>query len=287
METDNNKLIISDTGGLIGRVDRQVELTRRLLKEIEIGRSELIVSTRSLSELRAGEEREFEIAAGLKMRFCWCPPGSFKMGSPDIEEGRCEDENQVNVILSKGFWIGKYQTTQEQWMAVMGSNPSHFKGEKLPVDTVSWNNAQKFIKKVNIFLASSTGGELALPTEAQWEYAARAGQTGQCTGSTVDEIGWYYYNSHFSTHPVGTKNANAWGMHDMIGNVREWCADIYKDSLDGGIDPTGPESGVNRVCRGSSWTGSVSELRLARRDFFGPKVAWNSFGVRFVLCFGQ
>jgi formylglycine-generating enzyme required for sulfatase activity len=232
---------------------------------------------------KPGEEREFEIAPGVTMTMCWIPPGEFVMGSPTTEDGRQDDEAQVKVTLSKGFWLGKYEVTQSQWGALVGANPSHFKGGNLPVETVSWNNAQDFLEKLNARLGSADGGTMALPTEAQWEYAARVGQAGRYAGGSVgslDDVAWYHGNSGFATHPVGLMKANAWGLHDMSGNVLEWCADWYGDTLPSGLNPKGPASGAYRVRRGGGWNGVATYCRVAYRNGSNPADSRNSFGLR-------
>jgi formylglycine-generating enzyme required for sulfatase activity len=145
---------------------------------------------------RAGEEREFEIASGIKMKFVWCPPGEFMMGSPKFEEGRENREDQAKVTLSKGFWIAKTEVTQSQWVSVMGSNPFAGLSEKnkdpnFPVVGVSWDDAQKFMDKINANLGNADGGKMALPTEAQFEYAARAGEVGKFPGGSPDVVAWH------------------------------------------------------------------------------------------------
>lgn len=176
------------------------------------------------------------------------------------------------MTLSKGFWMGKTEVTQAQWQAVMGSNSSHFKGTNLPVESMSWNDAQEFIKKIDEVLAATDGWKTMLPTEAQWEYAARAGESWIYSGSNnLDEVAWYYANSGQTTNPVGMKKANAWGLHDMSGNVDEQCRDWYDSSseigavLAGGVDPTGAPSGTFRMSRGGHWDGSYEDCRIAYR----------------------
>lgn len=224
---------------------------------------------------RAGEQKIFEIAPGVSMTFCWCPAGEFTMGSPPSEVGRSSDEEQVKVTLSKGFWMAKTEVTQAQWQAVMGANPSHFKGSTLPVEEVSWPDAQEFLEKLNARLGSEDGGTMALPTEAQWEYAARAGQSGAYSGGALDQVAWYDDNSGSTTHPVGTKRANAWGLQDMSGNVWEWCADWYDEDLAGGVDPRGRLSGTPRVLRGGSWSNYADYCRVATRYDYYPSNAFN------------
>lgn len=228
---------------------------------------------------RAGEEREFEIAPGMKMTFCWCPAGEFMMGSPPSEKARESREDQVKVTLSKGFWISRTEVTQSQWAAVMGSNPldgigpygkphpEKNKGPNLPIVGVSWDDAQLFMEKVNANLGSDDGGKMSLPTEAQYEYAARAGETGMYPGGSLDEVAWHDGNSGGYLKPVGTKKANAWGLHDMNGSTWEWVQDCYYEELPGGTDPMAKEIGADRVIRGGCWFKEATRCRLATRSY--------------------
>lgn len=187
------------------------------------------------------------------------------MGSPEDEEGRQgANEDQVEVVLTKTFWLAKTSLTQQQWEAVVGSNPSETKGPNLPVENVSWNDAQAYIARLNEQQILPRGWKFALPTEAQWEYACRAGETGPYSGGSLDEVAWYDENSD-DTHEVGQKKPNAWGLHDMHGNILEWCADWYDETLKGGTDPVGPSSGEARVNRGGSWDYEASRCRAADR----------------------
>ncbi len=170
--------------------------------------------------IRAGEERNWEIAPGVSMTFCWCPPGEFLMGSPETEEGRFDNEDQVHVTLTKGFWMAKTQVTQKQWTAIMGNYPSYFRIYNFsPVETISWEDAQKFLEKLNAKIGNTDGGLMVLPTEAQWEYSCRAGELGPFSGGRFDKVAWFYDNCDYKTHPVGLKKPNAWGLYDMHGNV--------------------------------------------------------------------
>lgn len=228
---------------------------------------------------RAGEEREFEIAPGVKTKFVWCPSGEFVMGSPPSEERRETREAQAKVTLSKGFWISKTEVTQSQWAAVMGSNPldgigpygkphpEKNKGPHLPIVGVSWDDAQVFMEKVNSTLGSEDGGKMSLPTEAQYEYAARAGETGMYPGGSLDEVAWHDGNSGGYPKPVGTKKANAWGLHDMNGSAWEWVQDCYYEELPGGTDPIAKETGLDRVIRGGCWFKEATRCRLATRSY--------------------
>lgn len=229
---------------------------------------------------RVGATTGVPLAGKAVMPFAFCPSGAFTMGSPTSEEGRSGDEGQVRVTLSKGFWMSKTEVTQAQWRAVMGNNPSSFKGVNLPVEKVSCDDAQEFIKKVNSSGVMPNGWKMALPTEAQWEYACRAGETGPYSGGTIEQVAWYDGNDTSKTHDVGTKKANAWGVHDMHGNVREWCADGYDNTLPGGTDPTGASSGVLRVLRGGSWFNSAARCRAASRNWDFPDRRYHYLGFR-------
>ena len=218
------------------------------------------------------------------MEFARIPAGTFVMGSPEDEEGRYDREGpQHEVRISQDFWIGKYEVTQAEWEAVTGKNPSHFKdcGARCPVEQVSWEDAQEFIRKLNEREFGS-GYVYRLPTEAEWEYAARAGTTGARHGE-LDEIAWYYDNSTGTTHPVGQKRANAWGLHDMLGNVWEWTADWFGDYPGGAVtDPTGPSTGSGRVLRGGGWCYYAWYVRSANRSGHSPGRRSGYIGFRLV-----
>lgn len=226
-----------------------------------------------------------------------CPAGSFEMGSPSGELGRDGDEKQHHVTISKSFYIAKYPVTQAQYKAVMGNNPSHFKGDNNPVESVSWFKAKEFCDKLNEVTGSTrpAGYKFDLPTEAQWEYACRAGTTtslnsgknitseyGRC--SNLDEVGWYDKNSDDKTHPVGLKKPNAWGIYDMHGNVGVWCSD-WDGEYPSGIstDPEGPVNGSYRVRRGGSWCSLPGYCRSAFRGVSAPVIENYSLGFRIAL----
>ena len=212
----------------------------------------------------------------LGMTFILLPAGTFTMGSPKDEPGRDGDETQHQVTLTQPFYMQQTEVTQAQWEAVMGSNPSYYNGcPTCPVETVSWSDAQEFITKMNV----RGEGTYSLPTEAQWEYAARAGSTSAFYNGGItdlwcgydpnlDAIGWYCYNADLYSQPVAGKAPNAWGLYDMSGNVYEWCQDWlgnYGSSVE--TDPTGPSSGSDRVVRGGSWlNASARDCRSADRN---------------------
>jgi formylglycine-generating enzyme required for sulfatase activity len=236
---------------------------------------------------QAGQERDDN---GLKLKLCWCPPGTFTMGSPAGESGRYSDENQVSVTLSRGFWLGKYEVTQGEWQAVMGSNPSGFSSSssQAPVETVSWDEATEFCRKLTEQEHQAgrlpADWEYRLPTEAQWEYACRAGSTTRYafgdSESELDKYAWYYINSGSKTHSVGEKQPNGWGLHDMYGNVWEWCRDWYSYTLPGGTDAEGPATASDRVHRGGSWYISAAYCRSAPRGRDSPEDRSDDLGFR-------
>jgi formylglycine-generating enzyme required for sulfatase activity len=196
-----------------------------------------------------------DLGNDITMKLIFIRPGKFMMGSPDSEEGRKADEGpQHEVAISKPFYLGLTEVTQAQYEAVMGTNPSQFKGPTNPVEMVTWNEAADFCRK----LSAKTRKAVRLPTEAEWEYACRAGtKTRYSFGDADTDLGdycWYHSNSGGTTHPVGQKKPNAWGLYDMHGNVMEWCADWYGNYPSGACtDPQGPASGTHRVKRGGSY----------------------------------
>ncbi len=215
-----------------------------------------------------------------KLRFI--PPGSFFMGSPEEEEGRWDDEGPRHLVtLTEGFWLADTPCTQGFWQEVMGENPSGSKGLRRPVERVSWEDAQRFLRHLE---AEVPGCKALLPSEAQWEYACRAGATSSSYGD-LEEIAWYSANSGGSTHEVGLKRANSWGLFDILGNVWEWCEDFWSDRYEAGQqrDPTGPELGSSRVYRGGSWLFDAGYVRAACRHWFEPGIRDVYLGFRFSL----
>ncbi len=201
--------------------------------------------------------------------FVWIPPGTFVMGSPESEPDRFFDEVQHSVTLTQGFWLSDHEVTQAEYRSVMGNNPTQYKGETLPVERVSWDDAVLYCHKLTE--RERAAGRITaqqayrLPTGAEWEYAARAGTTGARHGE-LDAIGWHASNPGTQTHSVKQKSPNAWGLYDMLGNVWEWCSDWYGDYPTGSVtDPTGPISGLFRVIRGGSWGDGARYARSAVR----------------------
>jgi formylglycine-generating enzyme required for sulfatase activity len=212
------------------------------------------------------------------MEFVSIPPGSFSMGSPDSEKDGYGDEGPVrSVEITRAFYMGRYEVTQDQYMAVMGRNPSKFSGGNLPVETVSWEEAVAFCEKI--------GGRL--PTEAEWEYACRAGSETQfCYGddpnyAQLGEYAWYPGNSGSTTHAIGQKKPNSFGLYDMHGNVYEWCSDWFAAyANEQTVDPVGPPSGQSRVCRGGGWRRFARYCRSAARNHSSPGSGGGLIGFR-------
>ncbi len=242
----------------------------------------------SAEALKAGDVKTISLPGGVEMRMRWCPPGTFTMGSPKSEEGRGHNETLHQVTLTKGFWLGETSVTQRQWTSVMGDNPSTWRGDNLPVETISWDDCQSFIQKVNARL----DGAARLPTEAEWEYACRAGTATAyfwgyaLNGDRANCDGNYPYGTKQKgpyvgkPTPGGTYGANAWGFLDMHGNVWEWCEDWYDDYCGDVADPTGPDSGSDKVLRGGGWSSSARNCRSAHRGCLDPGNRNFIFGFR-------
>jgi formylglycine-generating enzyme required for sulfatase activity len=198
--------------------------------------------------------------------------GTFTMGCTSEQGGDCEDdEKPTHQVTLNSYYIGKYEVTQKQWQEVMGTNPSYFKGDNLPVENVSWNDVQEFIRKLN----AQTGKNYRLPTEAEWEFACRGGARSahyKYAGSNnIDDVVWYKDNSNSKTHAVGTKQANELGIYDMSGNVREWCSDWYGAySSSPQTNPKGVASGSYRVRRGGNWYDNAQDVRVTYRTCTTP-----------------
>ncbi len=235
------------------------------------------------------------ITNSVGMEFVLIPAGEFLMGCSDGDK-ECYDweKPQHKVKITKPFYIGKVEVTQEQWEKVTGNNPSYYKdcGKDCPVEKVSWNDAQEYIeklcKKEKTFLQIITFQKCRyrLPTEAEWEYSARAGTAAKYYAENPDSIGWFDENSGVKTHPVGQKKPNAFGLYDMLGNVWEWVSDWYAEkyySTSPDTDPVGPDKGSYRVLRGGSWSSYVRYTRASLRNDINPDYGSSSFGFRLVL----
>jgi formylglycine-generating enzyme required for sulfatase activity len=237
-----------------------------------------------------------ELTNSIGMKLVLIPKGTFMMGSPESEQGRNEDETQHEVTISKDYYLGVYEVTQAQYEKVIGKNPSHFQGAivgnenaDLPVDNVSWEDAVEFCKKLSdLPEEKKTGRVYRLPTEAEWEYACRAGSKTAYSfddeEGLLPEYGWFNRNSSDRTHTVGLLEPNAWGLYDMHGNVWEWCSDRHGKYPKGAVsDPTGPKEGSLRVSRGGSWSNGAAICRSAFRFGRSPVVRYDDLGFRLAL----
>ncbi|MBQ2423825.1 MAG: formylglycine-generating enzyme family protein [Alistipes sp.] len=233
-------------------------------------------------ELEPTPDFEYADIGGFEMVFV--NGGTFTMGATSEQGSDAESiEKPTHSVTLSGYYIGKYEVTQAQWSAVMGGNPSNFKGDNLPVENVSWDDIQEFIQKLN----EKSGKRFRLPTEAEWEYAARGGNQSKgykYSGSnTVGDVAWYEKNSSDTTHSVGQIKPNELGIYDMSGNVWEWCQDwygVYSSSSQ--TNPTGPSSGSYRVLRGGSWGSYVGYCRVSYRNCAIPGDRYGKYGFRLV-----
>ena len=222
---------------------------------------------------------------GISIDMVRVEAGTFTMGATVEMMYTLDDEKPTHrVTLTNDYYIGKYEVTQALWQAVMGSNPSNFKGDNLPVENVSWNDCQEFLSKLN----SITGKTFRLPTETEWEYAARCGMKSkgcQYSGSkNISDVAWYTDNSGSKTHSVGSKQANELGIYDMSGNVWEWCQDRYgRYDSSSQVNPTGAISGSDRVIRGGCWYCTARSCRSSCRSYNAPDDRNDNLGLRLVL----
>ena len=258
-----------------------------------------------------GGTQKVSVAAGKRlnlnsvgMEFILIPAGSFTMGSPKKEKRRSDREKQVRVTITRAFELGKTVVTQKQWAEVMGTTPWDVEGfdedgdevprtpegDNYPAVSISWGDATKFCKKLTALERKSrklsAKQKYRLPTEAEWEYACRAGTTTAYSfrdaESSLGDYAWYDNNSKENLHEVATKKPNPWGLFDMHGNVWEWCEDWYEESLSGGNDPKGPSAGSYRVIRGGYWGFLASSCRSAYRTYRNPTGRYCSYGFRIV-----
>ena len=230
-------------------------------------------------EVKPGKAEVIDLGKDVKLEMVLIPAGKFKMGSPASEKDRNEKETQHEVTLTKPFYMGKYEVTQEQWFEIMGENPSREKGRMLPVTNVSWNECHFFIRKLN----EKTNGGYRLPTEGEWEFACRAGTTTAYSfGDKITPKDANYVGSEIGKPvAIGSYKPNSFGLYDIHGNVWEWCEDWYGDYPAGAVtDPKGPAKGEYRVLRGGSFLTNVSAARSSLRNFNSPTDRLNGGGFR-------
>ena len=259
---------------------------KRVNQQAEVNLSQPTITNQVTSSVASNSNTiSISVKDGVSIDMVKVEAGTFMMGATSEMKDPGIDEKTVHQVnLTNDYYMGKYEVTQALWEAVMGSNPSNFKGDNLPVEEVSWNDCQEFISKLN----SLTGRKFRLPTEAEWEYAARGGKKSrgyQYSGSSdISDVAWYDENSVNKTHPVGTKQANELGIYDMTGNVWEWCSDWYGFySSSSQTNPTGADSGSSRVFRGGSWYGNARYCRLSFRDCTPPDCRGYNLGLRLAL----
>ena len=265
-------------------------------RQLSVFLSYLLITGMILLDRQVFAQSPKEIANSIGIKLVLIPKGTFMMGSPTSEEGRVQDETQHQVTISKDYYLGVTEVTQGQYEKVMGTNPSNFQGKKTrgsssnhPVEMVSWEDAVEFCKKLSVLPEEQKAGRVyRLPTEAEWEYACRAGsKTAYSFGESSKSLGdyaWFGGNSNYQTHAVGEKKANAWGLYDMHGTVWEWCSDWYGEYPNSAIsDPVGPREGSFRVIRAGSWLHAAAGCRSAYRLKLNPSNRLSVNGFRIVL----
>ena len=284
--------IASATGPLTEHLKNQLDHMRKCLLIDTSGAKQILIEVQA--EIRRQESvketvqspniRMAPLENKLGMQFIRIEPGAFQMGSSEYERQREMDEDLHQVKLTQPFYLQTTPVTQTQWQEVMGTNPSDFKGADLPVENISWNDiVTQFLPRIN----AKGQGNYRLPTEAEWEYAARAGCTQtyylRDEPSLLDSYAWYSNNAQFKTHPVAQKKANAWGFFDLHGNIWEWCKDWYGSyELEPQTDPQGPHLGMGRVMRGGCWFSNSPDCRLSARGYMPPETRIRLIGFRLV-----
>ena len=266
------------------RQAEEAERQRQAAAEAERQRQAAEAERQRRAQEMARQREANELVNTIGMEFVRIEAGTFQMGAPARRAGRSGNSSLHTVHISQPFYLGKYEVTQGQWRAVLGDNPSHFTdcGDTCPVENVSWEDAQAFIRELNL---REGGQAYRLPTEAEWEYATRAGtRTAYSFGnrqSRLELYGWYRNNAGNTPHPVGSKRPNEWGLYDLHGNVWEWVADWYGDYPSGRVtDPQGPLSGTHRVIRGGGWRYEARDCRSASRGIGMPAFRSGYVGFR-------
>ena len=287
--TDGGKTFSAPLKQVTGDVGRNIAagnhtITWNVLEEVD----KLIADDIMFVVIPSGDILTFTVN-GVSFKMVKVEGGTFTMGATaEQEKDADDDEYPAHQVTLSDYYIGQTEVTQALWKAVMGSNPSYSKGDNLPVEWVSWVDCQTFIEKLNSMLSNELGGKrFALPTEAQWEFAARGGNKSKgytYSGSNnLDDVAWYSDNSGNYTHPVAQKQPNELGLYDMSGNVLEWCQDWYgRYSSNAQTNPQGPASGKNRLLRGGSWYDNAKNCRVSFR--IGSASDFHSINLGFRLC---
>ena len=265
-------------------VGAHAQIKERYMKVNKTDGSTVAIKVKDVADITFEEVNKTEsktfVANGISFTMILVEGGTFQMGKG--ADGY--DETPVHSVTLSDYYIGKMEVTQELWQAVMGNNPSNIKGNKLPVEQVNWDDCQTFIQKLN----QLTGQNFRLPTEAEWEFAAKGGTKSKgylYSGSnTIGAVAWYDENSNSETHEVATKASNELGLYDMSGNVDEWCQDWHDSySSSSQTNPTGPSSGRLRVVRGGNWSSSVERCRTVYRGHDFPSYGRSYIGLRLAL----
>lgn len=301
-------ILIASEKRLLKRIEARIGLNTQALAETilkiaktlstSVAQKMVSIDQMNRPETTTSDGLLIPLGNGSSMMFRYCEGGDFIMGSPAMEEGRHASEKPTHASVSQGFWMAETECTQKQWTALVARNPSRFRGRELPVDSVTWDDAKSYVDRLNTLPHLSEVWRktwaFALPTEAQWEYACRAGTPSSFNNGTfysrrlrdnspAESIAWFADNAGAATQATGTKAPNRWGLHDMHGNVWEWCQDWFYPQLIGGNDPEGPGTGTERVLRGGAFSSPESELRAARRSRLDPAASYSSIGFRVVI----
>lgn len=290
--TDGGKTYSSPMKQVTGDVGKNVSAGHKSITWNVLNEVEKLVCSNLVFMVTAGDgKNETYTKNGVTFEMVYVKGGTFTMGATSEQESDVgKDEKPSHLVTLSDYSIGKYEVTQELWQAVMGNNPSSFQGSKRPVERVSWDDCQIFINRLNSLFSSQLGGKrFALPTEAQWEYAARGGKKSlgykYAGGNNIDAVAWYEDNGSISTHEVGMKYPNELGLYDMSGNVYEWCQDWYGSySSSSQSNPTSLLSNsYARVYRGGSWLNNARDCRILKRCFSVPSESSRYLGFRLVL----
>ncbi|MCQ2323358.1 MAG: formylglycine-generating enzyme family protein [Paludibacteraceae bacterium] len=286
--TDGGKTYSRPIKQVTGDVGKNVSAGHKQIIWNVLNEVEKLVCSNLVFKVTAGRGNETFTVKGVTFEMVKVEGGTFTMGATSEQgNGADSDEKPTHLVTLSDYYIGKYEVTQELWEAVMGNNIRTYYGSTIPMENISWDDCKNFISKLNSLLSSQLGGKhFALPTEAQWEYAARGGSESRgykySGSSTISNIAWYFNNGGRSSHTVGMKMPNELGIYDMSGNVWEWCQDWYGSySSNSQTNPTGSASGACHVARGGSYLNDAWDCRVSNRD--EVPAYRNNIGFRLVL----